>query len=96
MSESLSSYLNNVVCVLCCDGRIILGILCGFDQTINIILQEAQERIYSIDQSVEQVLLGIYIIRGDNVAMIGEINEELDVKQDFNTIRAKPFKPIKH
>ncbi len=39
----------------------------GFDQTINLILSEAYERIYSPSQGVEQVPLGLYIVRGDNV-----------------------------
>ncbi|KFD64504.1 hypothetical protein M514_23351 [Trichuris suis] len=43
------------------------GNLKGFDQTINLVLDEACERVYSKDQGIEQVQLGLYIIRGDNV-----------------------------
>lgn len=43
------------------------GTLKGFDQTINIILDESHERVYSTTQGVEQVVLGLHIIRGDNV-----------------------------
>ena len=39
----------------------------GFDQTINVILDESQERVYSPNQGVEQITLGLHIIRGDNV-----------------------------
>lgn len=42
----------------------------GFDQTINIILDESHERVYSTTQGVEQVVLGLHIIRGDNVWVI--------------------------
>ena len=45
----------------------IQGTLKGFDQTINLILDESHERVYSTSQGVEQVILGLYIIRGDNV-----------------------------
>ena len=43
------------------------GMLKGFDQTINLILDESHERVYSSGQGVEQVILGLYIVRGDNV-----------------------------
>ena len=39
----------------------------GFDQTINIILDDAHERVFSTQTGVEQVPLGLYIVRGDNV-----------------------------
>lgn len=43
------------------------GTLKGFDQTINLILDESHERVYSSSQGIEQVVLGLYIVRGDNV-----------------------------
>lgn len=43
------------------------GTLKGFDQTVNIILDESHERVFSSGSGVEQVLLGLYIIRGDNM-----------------------------
>lgn len=39
----------------------------GFDQTTNIILQDCHERVFSPTAGVEQVPLGLYIIRGDNM-----------------------------
>ena len=58
------------------DGRIIIGTLVGNDQVQNVILSEAQERIYSDDAPVETVELGLYVIRGDNVSMIADYNKE--------------------
>jgi U6 snRNA-associated Sm-like protein LSm8 len=43
------------------------GILKGFDQTINLIIDDSHERVFSSSQGVEQVQLGLHIIRGDNV-----------------------------
>ena len=43
------------------------GTLKGFDQTINIILDDSHERVYSTGAGVELVSLGLYIVRGDNV-----------------------------
>ncbi len=43
------------------------GNLQGFDQTINIVLNESHERVFSATSGVDQVVLGLYIIRGDNM-----------------------------
>uniref|UniRef100_T1IUW5 U6 snRNA-associated Sm-like protein LSm8 n=1 Tax=Strigamia maritima TaxID=126957 RepID=T1IUW5_STRMM len=72
------------------------GTLKGFDQTINIILDESHERVYSTVQGVEQVVLGLYIIRGDNIAVIGEIDDEMDARLDFNSVRAEPLNAVSH
>ena len=53
----------------------------GHDQVQNLILNEAVELLYSEEESVEQVPLGLYVIRGDNVAIVGEYsNQKLDMK----------------
>ncbi len=49
------------------DFAIAQGNLKGFDQTLNIILEESHERVFSTAAGVEQVVLGLYIIRGDNM-----------------------------
>ncbi|CDW53729.1 LSM domain containing protein [Trichuris trichiura] len=74
--------------------RMVNGNLKGFDQTINLVLDEACERVYSKDQGIEQVQLGLYIIRGDNVAIIGEMDEEMDRRLDLTNTRADPLMPI--
>lgn len=43
------------------------GRLRGFDQTTNVILEECHERVFTEHAGVEQVPLGLYIIRGDNM-----------------------------
>lgn len=43
------------------------GTLKGYDQAINLVLDDSHERVYSSNAGVEQVPLGLYIIRGDNV-----------------------------
>ena len=43
------------------------GSLKGFDQHMNMIMEECHERVYSSDAGVEQVVLGLYIVRGDNM-----------------------------
>lgn len=43
------------------------GELKGFDQTTNVILSGSTERVFSTEEGVEEVPLGVYIIRGDNI-----------------------------
>ncbi|KAK2144492.1 hypothetical protein LSH36_751g01046 [Paralvinella palmiformis] len=72
------------------------GTLKGFDHTINLILDESHERVYSVGQGVEEVMLGLYIVRGDNVAIVGEVDEDADKQLDLQTIRAEPLNPVVH
>ena len=56
MSATLESYVSRPVSVITSDGRNFVGTLKGFDQTINLILDETHERVYSGAQGVEQVM----------------------------------------
>lgn len=47
------------------DGRAIVGVLAGFDQKSNVVLSESKERVYSIDEGVEEIPLGLYLVKGD-------------------------------
>ena len=69
MAAMLEDLVDKVVQVVTNDGRNIVGLLKGFDQTTNIILEECHERIFSLDAGVEQVVLGLYIVRGDNMCV---------------------------
>lgn len=95
MASGLEGYINHTVTVLTSEGRIIVGTLKGFDQTVNLILDDSHERVYS-STGVEQVTLGLYIVRGDNVALIGEVDEEVDKKIDFSEIRVDPVGSVVH
>jgi U6 snRNA-associated Sm-like protein LSm8 len=91
----LDSLMNRTVSVLTSDARNIVGTLRGVDQFANVILESCHERVYS-QEGVEQVVLGLYIIRGDNIAVVGELDEELDKKLDFSKIKAQPLKNVVH
>ncbi|CAB4031684.1 U6 snRNA-associated Sm LSm8 [Paramuricea clavata] len=94
MASTLESYVGHTVAVVTQDGRMIVGLLKGFDQTINLILDESHERVFSSTSGVEQVVLGLYIIRGDNIAVIGEIDDDTDSSLDMANIRADPLNPV--
>ena len=72
----------------------IQGILRGFDQHTNIILDRSHECVYSSSAGVEQITLGLYLIRGDNIAVIGEMDEDLEREIDLDLVRAEPLDPV--
>lgn len=96
MSTHLDPFLNHVVSVVTNDGRNIVGNLRGYDQTVNLILDECHERVFSPTAGVEQVVLGLYVIRGDNIAIIGELDQDMDSQVDLSVVRADPLKPVVH
>lgn len=68
-----------------------MGTLLGNDQVQNLILNDAVERIYSADDDVEEVDLGLYVIRGDNLCLVGEFDES-QLKDDQRV--PEPIKPV--
>ena len=43
-----------------------------------------------------QVMLGLYIVRGDNIALVGEVDEEIDAEIDLAMLKAEPLKAVVH
>lgn len=84
------------VSIITNDGRHIVGILRGYDQATNLIVDECFERIYREDAGTETIVLGLYVVRGDSIAVIGELDEEADAAIDFGKIRAPPLKDVAH
>lgn len=72
-----------------------MGTLRGFDQFANVIVENSHERVYSAS-GFERVALGLYIVRGDNIAVIGKLDEELDKQIDFSTLQAEPLQHVIH
>jgi hypothetical protein len=40
-------------------------VLAGYDQKSNVVLSDSKERVYSMDEGVEEVPLGLYLVKGD-------------------------------
>lgn len=57
------------VSVVTNDGRHIVGILRGYDQATNLILDETFERIYREDEATQTIALGLYVVRGDGMCV---------------------------
>lgn len=73
LSTSLATYLDKKLLVLLRDGRKLLGLLRSFDQFANVVLEGACERVIVGDLYCD-VPLGLYVIRGENVVLIGELD----------------------
>ena len=59
------------------DGRKIIGFLRSFDQFANLVLDTTIERIV-VGSLYAEVPLGLYVVRGENVVLLGEIDETRD------------------
>ncbi|KAG6593561.1 sm-like protein LSM1B [Cucurbita maxima] len=75
LSTSLANYLDKKVLVLLRDGRKLLGILRSFDQFANAVLEGSCERVI-VGDLYSDIPLGLYVIRGENVVLLGELNME--------------------
>ncbi|EZG71578.1 U6 snRNA-associated Sm-like protein LSm8 [Gregarina niphandrodes] len=62
----LAQYVATSITIVTTDGRIFQGVILGFDQTSNIILEKCHEKILKED-STDSISLGTTVIRGDNV-----------------------------
>ncbi|CAD7929156.1 unnamed protein product [Amoebophrya sp. A120] len=92
----LEEFAEAKVSVLTNDGKYFVGLLSGFDQATNVILTQCNERVYHADDAAEEIFLGLYVIRGDTIAVISELDEGMDDQIDLKTIRASPMKPVVH
>lgn len=58
--------------ILLRDGRTLIGFLRSVDQFANLVLHKAIERIH-VKNEYGDMERGIFIIRGENVVLLGEI-----------------------
>ena len=93
------SWFLESVLVLTADGRSLVGTLISCDQLANIVLGQTVERIIRPHDDPEpsaEVTHGLYIIRGENVAVCGLMDEELDSSIDWVQVRGNVVGGVKH
>ncbi|KAL9136902.1 MAG: hypothetical protein Q9175_001882 [Cornicularia normoerica] len=59
------------------DGRKLIGVLRSWDQFANLVLQDTIERIF-VQEVYADVIRGIFLVRGENVLLLGEIDLDKD------------------
>jgi U6 snRNA-associated Sm-like protein LSm1 len=74
---SLIEELDKRLLVVLRDGRHYIGILRSFDQFSNIVLEECVERVV-VDNCYADVPLGTYVVRGENVVLLGNLGDDDD------------------
>lgn len=87
------------VSVLTLDGRTMVGTLFSCDGSMNLVLADAYERIIRpAEEGVpsEEVPLGLYIVRGDSVAVCGRVDEDVDGKIDWTKVHGEVLGSTKH
>lgn len=76
-----------------------VGMLHSCDGSMNLVLQEAVERVIrpsGDDEPSEEIPLGLYIIRGDSVAIVGRVDEELDKSITWSKVHGEVLGSTKH
>ncbi|RCI14179.1 hypothetical protein L249_6076 [Ophiocordyceps polyrhachis-furcata BCC 54312] len=87
------------------DGRKLIGVLRSWDQFANLILQSTTERLFAVSPNnsdpddepqrlYADVLHGVFLVRGENVLLLGEIDLDKDDDPppgydaaDFDTVK---------
>jgi len=96
---SLQGYVNKKVLVLTSDSRTLVGTLLSCDQMTNLVLSQTIERIIRTPDDAEpssEVAHGLYLIRGDNVAVVGLVDEQLDGDINWTDVKGSIIGGVKH
>lgn len=72
---SLLEQLDKKMMVVLRDGKTLVGYLRTIDQFANLVLHNTVERIH-VDNYYGDISRGIFLVRGENVVLAGEIDEE--------------------
>ncbi|KAJ1952026.1 hypothetical protein IWQ62_006314 [Dispira parvispora] len=90
-SGSLVDLVDKRLMVVLRDGRKILGFLRSFDQFANLVLQDSVERIF-IKDMYGDLDRGVFVIRGENVVLLGEIDHD---KEDDLPLKQIPYAEVR-
>ncbi|PFH61155.1 hypothetical protein XA68_18105 [Ophiocordyceps unilateralis] len=99
MMATLGGYLNKKVLVVTVDSRTLIGTLLAADHSTNLVLDKAVERVIREPDDPEnslEVKLGVYVVRGDNVCVVGLVDESLDQSIDWTQVRGSLIGSTKH
>merc|ERR1712037_974478 len=101
-TASLIEEIDKKLMVLLRDGRTLIGYLRSVDQFANLVLHRTIERIH-VGSEYGDIPRGIFIVRGENVVLLGEIDDEkeanmnlkevgLEEIEEQDSLRSKVFK----
>lgn len=84
-TANLLEEVDKKLMVLLRDGRTLIGYLRSVDQFANLVLHRTIERIH-VGNEYGDIPRGIFIIRGENVVLLGEIDREKESKLPLKEI----------
>mmetsp|Transcript_20099 Transcript_20099/g.19402 ORF Transcript_20099/g.19402 Transcript_20099/m.19402 type:complete len:123 (-) Transcript_20099:99-467(-) len=87
-AASLLEQLDKRIMIILRDGRHFVGKLRSFDHFMNLILEETYERVLITGKYCD-VPLGLYIVRGDSIVLLGEI----DADKEENSMNLEKIEP---
>lgn len=85
--------------MLTVDGRTLTGTLESTDQVTNLVMSHTIERVIrpaDDDEASTEVEHGTYLVRGDNVVVVGLVDEELDKSIDWTKVRGEVVRDTKN
>lgn len=89
--SAFEALLNREVQIISAEGRVFVGELVSLDHTLNAVLQNCRERRVG-KEGLEETSLGLYFLRGELVAVIGEFDPEAEQTVDYK--KACPIPPL--
>jgi U6 snRNA-associated Sm-like protein LSm8 len=95
MATYIESLIEEFVTVITTEGKVYKGRLKSFDQSMNIVLSECVEKVYSLEIGIQNLSMGLYMIRGDTVAIVSEVDELLEQQVNPSEIKAEPLAEMK-
>ncbi|PVG03053.1 hypothetical protein CPB86DRAFT_772372 [Serendipita vermifera] len=93
---TLQALVDKRVFMLMQDGRTIMGNLVGWDQRSNVILSDCVERRFSMESGAVDSTLGVYLVKGDQICLVGEVDTAIEEATTWSEIRAEPLPPIRY
>ena len=94
-AASLYEQLDKMVMVCLRDGRNFFGWLRSFDQYANLTLDNTVERL-TVDDMYADISIGIFVIRGENVMMLGEVdvNKENEISANMKLVTEEEIRRL--
>ncbi|KAL3222891.1 hypothetical protein MRX96_028322 [Rhipicephalus microplus] len=94
-TASLLEELDKKLLVFLRDGRTLIGYLRSIDQFANLVLHQTVERIH-VGRQYGDIPRGVFVIRGDNVVLLGEIDEDKEKDADLEEVSVEDILEITH
>jgi len=77
----LSKYVNERIRVKFTGGREVTGILKGYDQLLNLVLDEVQEEVHDPEPRIRP--LGLTVLRGPTITLLSPVDGSEEIANPF-------------